>query len=98
MSVLCKQKYQIVSAKAVVQVDFHAFALSMHKKCKQRTITLTELAPSPFYSNTNVHLVDINVFAKLDEIPSSPVQVIKEKPKWCGQRNTKCNNSDRLGL
>ena len=38
------------------------------------------MAPSPFYSNTNVHLVDINyVFAKFDEIPSLPVQDIKEK-------------------
>ena len=50
-----------------------------------RAITLTELAPSPFYSNTNVHLVDINVFAKLDEIPSLPVQVIKKK-----KTTTKC--------
>ena len=36
----------------------------------QRAITLTELAPSPYFSITNVHLVDINVFAKFDEIPS----------------------------
>ena len=47
----------------------------------QRAITLTELAPSPIYSNTNVHLVDINVYAKLDKIPSLPVQVIKKKTK-----------------
>ena len=37
------------------------------------------ISPGPFYSNTNVHLVDINVFAKFDEIPSMPVQDIKEK-------------------
>ena len=39
---------------------------------------LIELAPSPYFSITciNVHLVDINVFAKFDEIPSLPVQVI----------------------
>ena len=49
----------------------------------QRIITLTELAPSPYFSIINVHLVDINVFAKSDEIPSLPVQVIKEKPKCC---------------
>ena len=30
----------------------------------QRAITLTELAPSPYFSIINVHLVDINVFAK----------------------------------
>ena len=33
------------------------------------------------YSNTNVHLVDSNVFAKFDEIPSLPVQGINEKKK-----------------
>ena len=60
-------------------------------------ITLTELAPSPFYSNTNVHLVDISMFAKFDEIPSLPVQDIKEKPKCHGQRIIKGNNSNRIG-
>ena len=35
----------------------------------QRAITLTELAPSPYFSIINVHLVDINVFSKSDEIP-----------------------------
>ena len=30
--------------------------------------------------------MDINEFAKSNEIPSLPVQDIKEKPKWCGQR------------
>ena len=44
-------------------------------------MTQTELAPSPFYCNTNVHLVDINVFAKSDEMPSLPIQDIMEKPK-----------------
>ena len=53
--------------------------------------------PSSFYSNTNGHLVDINVFAKSDEIPSLTVQDFKEKPKCCGQRITKGNNSDRIG-
>ena len=46
----------------------------------QSAITLTELSPSPYFSIINVHLVDINVFAKSDEIPSLNVQVIKEKP------------------
>ena len=63
----------------------------------QRAITLTELAPSPYVSLINVHLVDINVFAKSDEIPSLPVQVIKEKPKCHGLRLTKGNNSKRIG-
>ena len=60
----------------------------------QRAITLTELAPSPYFSIINVHLVHINVFAKSDEIHSLPVQLIKEKPKWCRLRLTKGNNSN----
>ena len=39
-------------------------------KVLQRTITLTELAPSPYFSIINVHHVDINPFTKFDEIPS----------------------------
>ena len=58
----------------------------------QRAIYLTESAPSPYFSIINVHLVDINVFAKSDEIPSLPFQVIKEKPKCRGLRLTKGNN------
>ena len=52
----------------------------------QRAITLTELAPSPYFSIINVHLVDINVFAKFYEIPSLLFQDI-EKPKCRGQTN-----------
>ena len=44
----------------------------------QRPISLTELAPSPYFSIINVHLVDINVFTKTDVIPSLPIQVIKK--------------------
>ena len=63
----------------------------------QRAITLTELAPSPYFSITNVHHVHINAFAKFDEIPSLPVQVIKEKPKRRRLRITRGNNSKRIG-
>ena len=63
----------------------------------QRAITLTELAPRPYFSIINVHLVDINVFAKSDEIPSLPVQVIKEKTKCRGLKLTKGNYSKRIG-
>ena len=49
----------------------------------QRAITVKELAPSPYFSIINVHLVDINVFAKFYEIPSLPFQDI-EKPKHHG--------------
>ena len=63
----------------------------------QRAITLTELAPSPYFSIINVHLVDINVFTKFDEVSSLPVQVIKEKPKCRRLRITKDNSSKRIG-
>ena len=63
----------------------------------QRAITLKELVPSLYSSIINVHLVNIDVFAKSDEIPSLPVQVIKEKPKGYGLRITKGNNSKRIG-
>ena len=53
------------------------------------------IGPSTFYCSTNVHLVDSNVFAKFDEIPSLPVQDINENPKCRGQRITKCNNCNR---
>ena len=50
----------------------------------QRAITLTELAPSPYFSIINVHLVNINVSAKFYEIPSLLFQDI-EKPKRRGR-------------
>ena len=80
----------------MVQVDYPAYAPSMHKQNALRITkgnNLTELAPSPYFSIINVHLVNINVFAKFDEIPSLPVQIIKEKPKCLRLRNTKGSNS-----
>ena len=62
----------------------------------QKEITLTELVPSPYFSIINVHLVDINVFAKHDEIPLLPVQDIKENPKCHGLGITKGDNSKRI--
>ena len=59
----------------------------------QRAITLTELALALIFSIINVHLVDINLFTKFNEIPSLPVQVIKEKLKYRRLRITKGNNS-----
>ena len=44
----------------------------------QREIILTELAPSPYFSVINAHLVDIKVFAKLYGIPSLPFQDIEK--------------------
>ena len=56
--------------------------------------SIQELAPSHYFSSTNVHLVDINVFAKFYEIPSLPFQDI-EKPK-CRRRTNRGTNI--LGL
>ena len=44
-------------------------------------MTLTELAPCPYISITNVYLEDSNMFARFDEIPSLSVENIKKKPK-----------------
>ena len=67
----------------------------------QRAITLIELAPGPYFSIINVHLVDINVFAKSDEIPSLPVQDT-EKPKCRGWTDRRTNGHfykcDIMGL
>ena len=41
--------------------------------------------------------MDIDVFAKFDDIPSLHIQVIKENPKCRGLRITKGNNSKRIG-
>ena len=57
----------------------HCLFKILKKKTNVVDKTLTELAPSPYFSIINVHLVDIDVFAKSHEIQSLPVQVIKEK-------------------
>ena len=75
----------------MVQVDFPAYALSIHKQNASRITkgnNSNRIGPSFF--------VDMNVFAKFDEIPSLPVQDIKEKPKCCRQRITKGNNSKQI--
>ena len=84
---------QIVSAKAVVQVDWPAYALSMHKQTPLRITkgnNSKRIGPLPlfFYYKYSFcgQFVDINVFAKFDEIPSLPVQGIKEKPQCCGKQ------------
>ena len=49
------------------------------------------MAPSPYFSIINVHLGDINVFAKFYVIPSLPFQDI-EKPKRRGQTDGRENS------
>ena len=76
MSLLCVRLFQ---QKLWYKLISPAYALSIHK---QNALRITKgnnsnrTGPSPFYSNTNVHLMDINVYAKFDEIPSLPVQDI----------------------
>ena len=84
-------------------MEFHQIAIlrknqNVVDKKLQKAITLNELAPSPYFSIINVHLVDINVLAKPDEITSLHVQVIKEKPKCERIKNYKGQlNSKRIG-
>ena len=84
-----------------ILMKFHHCLVKILRKNKtildkelQRAITLTELAPSLYFSIINVHLVDINVFEK-SEILSLPVQVIKEKPNCPGLRIKKGSNSKK---
>ena len=60
-------------------------------KEKPKCCGLTELAPSPYFSIINVHLVDINEFAKFYEIPSLPFQDI-ERQKRRGWTNRRMDN------
>ena len=50
---------------------------------------ITELSSCSYFSTVNVHLVDIYVFTKFDEIPSLPVKVIKKKTKMSLIKNYK---------
>ena len=62
----------------------------------QRAITLTELAPSPYFSIINVHLVDTNVFAKFDETHHCLFKLLRKKTISPGLRDTKGNNPKRI--
>ena len=44
----------------------------------QREITLIELSLSPIFFAKSICLVDINMFARFDEIPAMTLQDIKE--------------------
>ena len=62
----------------------------------QGAITLTELAPSTYSSIISVHLVNINVFTKSNEISSfiaSSTWVIKEETKMS---RIKCYKGQQL--
>ena len=88
VSIVCMKSIRLFQQKLWYKLKSLQNALRITKGNNSNRIS-----PYPFYSNINVHLVDINMFAKFEEIPSMPVQDIKEKPKCCGQRITKGNNS-----
>ena len=84
-------------------MKFHPCLFKLLKKTQnvvdkelQRAITLIELAPSPYFSIINVHLVDSILFAKFDEISSLPVQDIKETPNVVDKKITKGYISNRI--
>ena len=71
----------------LIQVHHCLFKLLRKKQNVTDRLRITKgnnkkLAPSPYFSIINVHLMDINVFAKFHEIPSLPFQDI-EKLKHC---------------
>ena len=45
----------------------------------ERALTLKELAPIPYFSIINVHLMGINVFAKFYRILLLPFKILKNK-------------------
>ena len=51
----------------------------------QRAITLTELAPRPYFSIINVHLVDINVLPNFMKFCHSLFKILKNKHVADGQ-------------
>ena len=67
-------KYQIAPSKAVVGVDWPIKALSLHiqkpLRITFREITLIELAPSPYFFAISICPVNMNVYARFDEILS----------------------------
>ena len=66
----------------------------------QRAITVTEIAPGPYFSIINVHLVDINVLCLQNLMKFHHCLfklLLKEKPKCHWLRLTKGNNSKRIG-
>ena len=78
VSILCKQSIKLFQQKLwykLISLYMHyLFINKMHLRITKGNNS-NKIAPYPF-SNTNVHLVDINVLPKFDEIPSLPVQDI----------------------
>ena len=85
VSTLCMQNVRLFQQKLLYKlISPHKHYLGTNKTHFLRItqsykfITLLKLAPSPSFSIINVHLVAFNVFAKFDEIPSLPFQILKK--------------------
>ena len=86
--ILCRQSIRLFHQKLwykLIGMHKHYLCINKIHYELQRAITLIELAPSPYFSMINVYLEDINVFARFDEIPSLPVEIIREKAKRRGR-------------
>ena len=88
-----KAKYQIVSAKTVVQVDFPTYALSMHKQNTLRITKGNNSWPLALFILIQIFILWISMCLH----SLMKFHHIKEKPKCCGQRITKGNYSNRIG-
>ena len=60
----------------------HYQSISINPIELQREITLIELAPSPYFFIKSICLVDMNMFARFDEIPAMTLQDIKETKQY----------------
>ena len=76
-------------------MKFHHCLLKILKKNQnvvdkelQRAITLNKLPPSPYFSIINVHLVDINVFAKFMKFYHCLFKILKNQNVADGRENS----------
>ena len=57
-----------------------AVILSIINFLNQTPLCIIKLAPSPYFSTISICSVDMNMYARLDEIPLMTLQDIKETP------------------
>ena len=54
----------------------HYHSISISPLELQRKINLIGLAPSPYFFVTSICLVDMNMFARFDEVPAMTLQYV----------------------
>ena len=77
------------------EVDRPIKALFMHRQRPLRAIHIVELAPNPYIFIICKCLVDVNVFARFDEIPSMTLKDIKETNRYGLKERRKDARTDR---